>query len=130
MIYFLLTLWVNLFFGGDFSVTNKPDGYIVQMSPPTFNHTLYGGILSPGDYNMEYDVYVVHIFNGVSSLQHRRCQNIATFKAMKADMITVTVICHPIGNKPGAGNGQSFVVGQRKIVPIVGIGHEVNPFKP
>lgn len=117
MQYFLITLWVGLFSGGDFSVGVLPDRYSVTISdPPVFNYVSYP-FLNPSDYVMEYEIACVHIVDGKSHMQYiKTFDDKVLFDRIGASLVVFSVKYRPVGRKRSDGSGTAVGMGQKKFV--------------
>jgi hypothetical protein len=115
--YFLLTLWVGLFSGGDFSVGVLPDRYSVTISEyPKFNWVAYS-FLSPDDFRMEYEISCVHIVGYKSHVQYvKTFDDKVLFDRLDASMVVFSVKYRPVGRKRSDGSGTAVGMGQKKFV--------------
>ena len=117
--FFLITLWVGLFSGGDFTVGTLPDRHSVTITTePTFNHVAYP-FLDPSNYLIEYEIACVHIVGGKANLQYiRTFEKQVFFKRMDSTMTVFSVKYQPIGKAPEHGTGTATGMGQQKFVYV------------
>lgn len=113
-------VWQFLYTGGDFVISPKQDSYYVSITEhPQFNSNKYGGVKNPDNYYMEYDFFYIQ-YNGLDVIEGKHyittTKNVSIPKL--GDRISVTVTVYPKGYFYAAGDGQSYIMGNKYLKTI------------